>query len=110
MDPIGENLASYNALDKSLDAASSSFDGEPLDDSVACDGAPGTRVRGPDCTRRAFDISHVDVETGVAHHGRDSGGSRPDRAAAAGHGLPQGAWEPLVLSYLTVDSRPSVCP
>src|SRR2546428_2585287 len=108
MDPIGENLGSYNALDKSLDAAPSSFDGESLDDSVACDGAPGTRVRGPNCVCCACGISDVDVETGVAHQGRDSGGLRPDRDAAAGHGLPQGARESLVFRDLNVDAGASV--
>src|SRR5437773_3743606 len=104
MDPIGENLGSDNALDEFLERAPPSFDGEPLDDSVACSGAPGTRVRGPDGVCLAFVISHVDVESGVAHQARVSGGPRPDLDAPARHGLPQSTQESIVYRYLKVDA------
>src|SRR5438552_6440487 len=109
MGTIGEKLGSDNALDESLDRAPPSFDGEPLDDSVTCESSPGTRVRGPNCLCRPFDISYVDVQTGVAHQGGDSGDSRTNRDAAAGHGLPQGARESFVFRDLNVNAGASVC-
>src|SRR5207247_9995337 len=109
MDSIGETLGQDNALDEFLQVAPPSFVGEPLEDSVPCNVASGTRVGGPDCVCRGFDISHVDVETGVVYEGRDSGGSSPDRDAPAGHGLPQRTRESFVFRDLNVDASASVC-
>src|SRR5205823_9271723 len=108
MDSIGETLGQDNALDEFLQVAPPSFVGEPLEDSVPCNVASGTRVGGPDCVCRGFDISHVDVETGVVYDGRDSVGSSPDRDAPSRHRLPQRTRESFLFRDLNLDTSPSV--